>query len=128
MPHGRNESNVAPAAVTPLGDAARFVRTGSFHLHRATAGRDEIVLEGELDADCEDLFALALERARPGRSGEPIVVHGERLRFIDHRNLLVLERYADQSGATVVLRTPCATARRLVDLLDLKHVRAEAIA
>jgi hypothetical protein len=96
-----------------------------FHLYPATPDADEIHLDGEVDTD---LFATALRRARPGLPGRAILVHGEALRFIDHRGLLALQRYAELHGTEVLVRTPFSPARRLVDLLGIDRVRVEVIA
>ena len=90
-----------------------------FHMHPADGLRVEIVINGELDAAGEDLFATALRRAEPGR---PIHVHGGGLRFIDHRSLLTLERYATERDTTAVVHAPHTSARRLADLMGLKRV------
>jgi hypothetical protein len=99
-----------------------------FHLHPASPDGDAVFLDGELDAAGEELFAAALRRARPVRSGRPFVVHAGRLGFADHRSLLVLEHFAEQNHTTAVLRTGHAGLRHLVELLDLHHVRVEAAA
>lgn len=83
------------------------------------------VLSGELDMAVEDLFAAALTHTdlRPVR-GE-VTVEAEELRFIDHRSLLSLQRYAEHREMTAVVRTRLGVAARLAALLDLPHVRVE---
>jgi hypothetical protein len=97
-----------------------------FHLHPADPESDDVFLDGELDAATEDLFTAALHRTGPVRTGRPIVVHADGLRFADHRSLLILERFAERHGTTAVLRTPHTGTQRLADLLGLRHVRIEA--
>jgi anti-anti-sigma regulatory factor len=93
-----------------------------FRLLSAPAGDERVLLDGELDAATETVFAAALRST--DRSGE-FVVEGDGLRFVDHRSLLQLQRHAEQRGSTTVLRTRLTSARRLADLLDLSRVRVE---
>jgi hypothetical protein len=93
-----------------------------FRLLGAPPGDDRLLLDGELDADAETVFAAALQCTE--RSGE-FVVDGDDLRFVDHRSLLQLQWYAEQQAATAVLRTRVSSARRLAGLLELSRVRVE---
>ena len=99
-----------------------------FHLYPATPDAVEIVLDGELDAAAEELFVTALRRTGSPSPGRVILVHGEDLRFIDHRGLLALQRHAERHDASAVVRTPLTSARRLADLLEIDRVRVEVIA
>ncbi|MEU8819821.1 MEDS domain-containing protein [Actinoplanes sp. NPDC048796] len=97
----------------------------SFQLHPGATSA-EAVLEGELDLSAEDLFATALRRTDLDRADGEVVVDATGLRFIDHRALLALQRYAESQRTTAVLRTPLGAVARLAGLLDLPHVRVEA--
>lgn len=99
-----------------------------FHLHPAHPDRDDVFLDGDLDTTTEELLTVALDRAGPARSGRPFVVRAEGLRFVDHHNLLILERHAERHDATAVLRTPQATVRHVAELLELRRVRVEVTA
>ncbi|AEV84550.1 hypothetical protein ACWT_3527 [Actinoplanes sp. SE50] len=98
-----------------------------FQLHPALS-RAEAVLDGELDPAGEELFATALRRTDLAPAGGEIVVDAAGLRFIDHRALLVLQRYAESRGLTAVLRTRFEAAARLAELIGLTHVRVEPAA
>ncbi|GAA1756302.1 MEDS domain-containing protein [Luedemannella helvata] len=82
-------------------------------------------IAGDLDMTTSDLLCAALAGV------EPLIVRGElvldatRLAFIDHRSLLVLARFAATRGTTLVLRTRKPHLSRLIDLLELRHVRVE---
>ncbi|MEU7874620.1 MEDS domain-containing protein [Dactylosporangium sp. NPDC049140] len=84
------------------------------------------LLSGELDGDAERLFPAALGRVQPQPENGQIVFDAHRLRFVDHRALLHLQRYAERHDATAVLRTPLTTATHLVELLRLSRIRVEA--
>jgi anti-anti-sigma regulatory factor len=86
----------------------------------------DFVLSGEMDALGVDLFEHALNTLPHLVEANGLMVDAADLDFIDHTNLLTLERHAERHElATVVLRNPPHMARRLVDLLDLRRVRAE---
>jgi hypothetical protein len=99
-----------------------------FHLHPADPATGDVFLDGELDAAAEELFTGALRRIDPARPGQPFVVHADGLRFVDHRSLLVLDRYAERHDATAVLRTRRTAVRHLAELLELGRVRVEVVA
>ncbi|MEV0726779.1 MEDS domain-containing protein [Micromonospora purpureochromogenes] len=96
-----------------------------FHLY---AGRDELVLAGELDTSNQDVFDTALTRANVDDPTGELVVRADELRFIDHRNLIHLHRHAARRDGTVVLHTPLTSAARLVELLGLSRVRVAVVA
>ncbi|GAA1041583.1 hypothetical protein GCM10009557_65630 [Virgisporangium ochraceum] len=83
------------------------------------------VLDGEVDQTAEELFAAALGHTDLEPVGGEVTVDADGLRFIDHRSMLVLERYAQSRHLTAVVRTRLGTAARLAGLLDLSHVRVE---
>ncbi|GAA0485695.1 hypothetical protein Ade02nite_09260 [Paractinoplanes deccanensis] len=96
----------------------------TFQLHPGVTSA-EAMLDGELDMSAEELFGTALERTDLDRAGGDVVVDGAGLRFIDHRALLALEKYAASRRTTAVLRTPTGAVARLAGLLELAHVRVE---
>ncbi|MEH0824118.1 MULTISPECIES: MEDS domain-containing protein [unclassified Micromonospora] len=96
--------------------------TTLFHLY---AGADDLVLTGELDTSNHDVFDAALTRAHLDGAPGDLVIRADGLRFVDHRNLTHLNRYAARRGGTVTLHTPLTSAARLVELLGLHRIRVE---
>ncbi|RKN59206.1 hypothetical protein D7193_08645 [Micromonospora costi] len=97
----------------------------SFQLYACDSQGDRAGLAGELDLTAEDLFTTALERADLRPVDGRLVVQAPGLRFIDHRALLRLHDYGRRRNASVVLRSPHATASRLAGLLDLPGLTVE---
>ncbi|MEU4690503.1 MEDS domain-containing protein [Actinoplanes sp. NPDC023714] len=98
----------------------------TFQLHAGpTTG--ETVLDGELDLTGDDLFADALARTDLAPAGGEVTVDARGLRFIDHRALLTLQRYARARRMTAVVRTGLSSAGHLADLLELPDVRVEMV-
>jgi hypothetical protein len=83
----------------------------------------EAVLDGEVDQTA--LFAAALGHTDLEPVRGEVTVDAAGLRFIDHRSLLALERYAAERHLTAVVRTRLELAARLAGLLELSHVRVE---
>jgi hypothetical protein len=83
------------------------------------------VLDGEVDQTTAELFSAALGHTDLEPVDGEVTVDADGLRFIDHRSLLVLERYARSRHLTAVVRTRLGLAARLAGLLDLSHVRVE---
>ena len=127
---GYDRSVLGEAAVAEVASLHPRSNAGAapFHLHPADPARDDLLLDGELDPHGEDLLVAALRRAEPVEPGRPFVVHGDGLRFIDHRSLLLLERFTGGRRTTAVLRTRRPGVARLADLLDLERVRVEVVA
>jgi hypothetical protein len=96
----------------------------TFHL-RPGPTPATVVLDGELDLGAEDLFTAALRRTALETVDGEVTVDAGGLRFIDHRALLNLDRFAGSRNITAVVRTRLTTAARLADLLELPHVRVE---
>ncbi|WP_436534489.1 MEDS domain-containing protein [Actinoplanes sp. HUAS TT8] len=96
----------------------------TFQLH-AGSTPGEALLDGELDMAGEELFSTALWRTDLEPVGGEVTVDATGLRFIDHRSLFVLQRYANARRLTAVVRTRLTSAARLADLLDLPDVRVE---
>jgi DcmR-like sensory protein len=95
-----------------------------FQLHPGLT-RGSVVLSGELDMAVEELFATALNRTDLAPVGGEVIVDAAGLRFIDHRSLLTLQRYAETHRMTAVIRTPLGAAARIAGLLELNDVRVE---
>jgi hypothetical protein len=83
------------------------------------------ILAGELDLAADDIFPAALAHVRPQPIDGNIVFDASGLRFVDHRSLLHLQRYAEALEGTVVLRTALGTAAKITGLLGLDRVRVE---
>nr|BFE60405.1 MEDS domain-containing protein [Dactylosporangium thailandense] len=85
-----------------------------------------VLVSGELDSAADLLFPVALDRVEPHPEHGQIIFDAHGLRFVDHRALLHLQRYAERRDVTVVLRTSLTTAAHLVELLRLTRIRIEA--
>jgi hypothetical protein len=96
----------------------------AFQLHAGLTPSDT-VLDGELDMTSEDLFIDALWRTDLEPVNGEVTVDARRLRFIDHRSMLALQRYAQARRTTAVVRTGLGSAVRLAALLELPDVRVE---
>jgi hypothetical protein len=99
----------------------------TFQLHAGPTGA-EAVLDGELDPMTEQLFTTALRHTDLASAGGRVVLDGTGLRFIDHRSLITLQRYAGSCRLTAVLRTRSRTVARLAGLLELPQVHVEVVA
>jgi len=83
-----------------------------------------IALGGEIDI----FNCAAFEQVLAGVPASPtgrVVIDMAALKFFDHRALLALERFAEQRDATLTLRAAPHVARRLMELLDCKHLRLD---
>ncbi|WP_305788096.1 MEDS domain-containing protein [Symbioplanes lichenis] len=96
-----------------------------FRLYADRPDRSGAALAGELDADTLTWFEHTLQRCDLAPAGGELRLDGSALTFIDHQSLLSLDRYARGLGATAVLRTPFASARRMAELLELTAVRVK---
>ncbi|MER7888540.1 MEDS domain-containing protein [Micromonospora sp. NPDC094482] len=96
-----------------------------FQLYACEPADDRAGLAGELDRSGHELLGTALERADLRPLDGRLVVEAPRLRFIDHRALLMLRDYARRRGATLVLRSPHAGPARLAALLNLSGLQVE---
>jgi hypothetical protein len=96
----------------------------TFQLHAGLTNR-ETVLDGELDMTGEDLFTAALRRTDLELAGGEVTVDARGLRFVDHRSLLALQRWAHSHQMTAVVHTHLSAAARLAGLLELQDVRVE---
>jgi len=91
------------------------------------SAKHSVGISGELDMCTGARFAEALRRTDPRPVDGRLVVDATRLRFLDHRTLLLLAEFADERESTLVLRTPWAGVRRMVDLLDMPSVQVEVL-
>jgi anti-anti-sigma regulatory factor len=122
---GYNRGDLGPDRVAQMACLHPVVNEGAapFRLH--ASDRAAVALGGELDLSTVELFPLALERAQVRPTGGEIVVDAAGLTFVDHGNLVALDRYAQRSGATAVLRTRLHSAARIVEICRLTGVRVE---
>jgi hypothetical protein len=103
------------------------VAEARFSLRAGPPGGPAAVLDGELDLTADEIFPAALAHVRPRPTDGRIVIDARELRFFDHRALLHLDRYAADSAAVVVLRTPMRTAGLLLELVEPAFVQVEAV-
>lgn len=99
-----------------------------FRLCADPAGGPGTVLAGDLDFSMEELFPAALAHASLEPVTGYVLIEAAELRFVDHRSLLHLHRYAERRSTTVVLRTRLTSAAHLVRMLQLSRVRVEVMA
>ncbi|WP_344506694.1 MEDS domain-containing protein [Dactylosporangium maewongense] len=99
----------------------------SFTLRAGPPDGPAAILSGELDVAAEELFPAALAHVRPEPTGGTIVFDAAGLRFIDHRALLHLHRYAERAGADAVLRTSLGTVTELAAIVGAGRVRVERV-
>ncbi|MEV0570545.1 MEDS domain-containing protein [Dactylosporangium sp. NPDC050588] len=98
-----------------------------FTLRAGPPGGPAAILAGELDVAAEELFPAALAHVRPEPTGGTIVFDAAGLRFVDHRALLQLHRYAERAGADVVLRTSLGIVTELAAMVGAGRVRVERV-
>lgn len=92
-----------------------------FHLFARDGER--LALAGELDLASDELFRWALDRA--GRRPPAAIDLGD-VAFIDHRALIALERWAQQSEDDIALERATPTVGKVVAALGLARLRVEA--
>jgi anti-anti-sigma factor len=81
-------------------------------------------LHGEIDWMSAPLLERLLTDIDDTAAGQHLVIDAEQLEFVNHSGLLALERHAARSRlGAVVVRRASASVGRLVELLDLQHVR-----
>lgn len=97
-----------------------------FQLHACPPAEGCAALSGELDLSAHDLLSVTLRRADLASGTGEVVLQVGGLRFADHGSLLCLAQYAEDQGATLILRGASGGLKRLADLLDLSRVRVEA--
>ena len=121
--------------VSQLGAAAEelmclhpYVSKGSttFRLYADPAGDVDFALTGEIDAAASKLFATTLRRIWPIQSRHTLRIGAHELEFLSHQQVFLLEEWAREQDREVVLSTNRAAIVRLVDVLDLTHVRTDA--
>jgi hypothetical protein len=121
--------------VSALGTAAEeliclhpFVSKGSvtFRLYADPEADVDFAITGEIDAAANKLFDTTLERVWPLESSHTLRIGAQELKFISHEPMFNLEERAREQDRKVVLSTNQPAISRLVDVLDLIHVRATA--
>jgi hypothetical protein len=103
-----------------------FVSKGSvtFRLYADPEADVDFAISGEIDAAANKLFDTTLQRVWPLESSHTLHIGAQELRFISHEPMFNLEERAREQDRKVVLSTNQPTISRLVDVLDLIHVRA----
>ncbi|MGI5245927.1 MEDS domain-containing protein [Dactylosporangium sp. CA-139066] len=96
-----------------------------FSLRAGPPGGPAATLAGDLDITADELLPAALAHVLPRPVDGRIVIDARDLRFVDHRALLHLQRYAEDSAAVAVLHTSLSTVGRLLDCLGAARVRVE---
>ncbi|GAA0798551.1 MEDS domain-containing protein [Spirilliplanes yamanashiensis] len=96
-----------------------------FRLSASAPGGGAAELAGEVDAAGRELFADALELADLRPTGGELVLDAAGLRFADHRALLLLDAYARERAAVLVLRGAAGATAHVAALLGLAAVRVE---
>lgn len=98
----------------------------SYRLHTTSQGT--LALSGELDHLASHTFPRVLDCASPVTASGEVVIDGSGIDFVDHRNLFALAEFAVREDRTVVLRTGCPAAKRLVELLGIEAITVAAAA
>jgi anti-anti-sigma regulatory factor len=121
--------------ISELGTAAEeliclhpFVSKGSvtFRLYADPEADVDFAISGEIDAAANKLFDTTLQRVWPLQSSHTLHIGAQALKFISHEPMFGLEERAREQGRKVVLSTNQPAISRLVDVLDLIHVRTTA--
>jgi anti-anti-sigma regulatory factor len=98
----------------------------AFRVHATPAAT--FALDGEIDATSAPLLERLLADMDDTAAGLDLVIDAEQLTFVNHHGLFALERHAAHGGLrAVVVRRASASVAQLSELLDLQHVRTEAI-
>jgi DcmR-like sensory protein len=103
-----------------------FVSKGSvtFRLYADPEADVDFAITGEIDAAANKLFDTTLQRVWPLESSHTLQIGAQELKFISHEPMFNLEERAREQDRKVVLSTNQPAITRLVDVLDLIHVRA----
>jgi anti-anti-sigma regulatory factor len=94
-----------------------------FRLHATP--RAAAALAGAVDAFSAAHLEQALRHIAVAASPREVVIDATGVEFLDHHALLVLNRHATHTGATIVLRSPPSIVTRLINLLDLHALSSE---
>jgi anti-anti-sigma regulatory factor len=105
-----------------------FVSEGSvmFRIFADPDAETDFALAGEIDASSDELFETALQRVWPLLRSNTVRIGARKLEFIGHQQLCTLEERAREHDRKVVLSTDQPTVARLIEVLGLSHVRANA--
>jgi hypothetical protein len=103
-----------------------FVSKGAttFRLYADPEADVDFAIAGEIDAAANRLFDTTLQRVWPLESSHTLQIGAQELKFISHEPMFNLEERAREQDRKVVLSTNQPAIGRLVDVLDLIHVRA----
>jgi anti-anti-sigma regulatory factor len=122
------DMSVLGAAAAELICLHPVVSEGSvkFRLYADPDADVDFALTGEIDASANALFATTLRRVWPLESGHTLRIDAQDLTFIGHQQLVMLEDRAREEDRKIQLWTEQPVINRLVDVLGLIHVRADA--
>jgi anti-anti-sigma regulatory factor len=79
-------------------------------------------LLGEFDAACHAAFRRALQSIQPAPDDSTLIFDMSAVRFMDHRALLALDSYAQESQVPVLVRSMPPVVRRVARVLGLEHL------
>jgi anti-anti-sigma regulatory factor len=79
-------------------------------------------LLGEFDAACQAAFKRALQSIQPVPDDSTLIFDMSAVRFMDHRTLLTLDSYAQESQVPVLVRSMPPVVRRVARVLGLEHL------
>jgi anti-anti-sigma regulatory factor len=95
----------------------------TFRLYADPEADVDFAITGEIDAAANKLFDTTLQRVWPLESSHTLRIGAQGLKFISHEPMFNLEERAREQDRKVVLSTNQPAVSRLVDVLDLIHVR-----
>ncbi|ORW05938.1 MEDS domain-containing protein [Mycobacterium kyorinense] len=101
-------------------------KSAMFRIYADPDAELDFALAGEVDAASDELFDLTLRRVWPLQRGNTVRIGAKKLEFFSHRQLCALEERAREDDRKVVLTTNRPTIIRLIEVLGLTHVRADA--
>jgi anti-anti-sigma regulatory factor len=79
-------------------------------------------LLGEFDAACHAAFTRALQSIQPAPDDSELIFDMSAVRFMDHRALVALDSYAQQSQVPVRVRSMPPVVLRVARVLGLEHL------
>lgn len=84
----------------------------------------DLAMCGELDSSAVQMFQRTLERFRPQLTEGRLTIDASNVRFLNHRILLLLDRYAETAGIDrIELRGAPSSTVRISALLDLQRLQ-----
>jgi anti-anti-sigma regulatory factor len=97
--------------------------TAGFHL--CADENSHAALQGDIDIGDVELLGLAIERLDAEPTGGAVTIDARQLGFINHHGLIAIDEHARRTDTTVALRARHDVVARLVEVLDLTHIRVE---